>query len=83
LIRLAGGADKLLNRAVSLQQANEHQLACELCDVVILANPDDKTARLIKASSLEYLAYMCGNMNMFEFYRSAAALERQAAGVRP
>jgi alkyl sulfatase BDS1-like metallo-beta-lactamase superfamily hydrolase len=83
LIRLAGGADKLLNRAVSLQLANEHQLACELCDVVILANPDDKTARLIKASSLDYLAYMCGNMNMFEFYRSAAALERQAAGFRP
>jgi alkyl sulfatase BDS1-like metallo-beta-lactamase superfamily hydrolase len=83
LVALAGGADKLLARAIELQEAGEHQLVCELCDVAIEANPDDKLAHLVKAVSLEYLAYTGGNMNMFGFYRSAAALERQAAGVKP
>jgi len=83
LVGLAGGANSLLARAVLLQQAGEHQLACELCDVAIQANPQDKMARVIKAASLDALALTCGNLNMFGFYRSAAALERQAAGEPP
>ncbi len=83
LIKIAGGADKILERAIELQKADEHQLVCELCDVVINANPNDKLARIIKANSLEYLGYQGGNLNMFGFYRSAAALERQAAGAKP
>jgi alkyl sulfatase BDS1-like metallo-beta-lactamase superfamily hydrolase len=79
MLSLSGGADKVLARAIELQKAGEHQLVCELCDVVIAANSKDKLAHLIKASSLEYLGYTCGNLNMFGFYRSAAALERQAA----
>ncbi|WP_051327534.1 alkyl/aryl-sulfatase [Desulfatibacillum aliphaticivorans] len=82
VVKLAGGADKLLVRAIELQKANEHQLACELCDVVIKANPKDKTARAIKADSLDYLGYQSGNLNMFGFYRSAAAMERKAAGIK-
>ncbi len=82
-VALAGGADKILARAVELQKKGEHQLACELCDIVIDANPDDRLAHAVKAASLEYLAYNGGNLNMFGFYRSAAALERQAAGVKP
>ena len=80
---LAGGADKILARAIDLQKKGEHQLACELCDIVIDANPEDKLARVIKAGSLDALAYTGGNLNMFGFYRSAAALEREAAGVKP
>ena len=83
LITLAGGADKLLTRAVVLQKKGEHQLVCEICDVVIRANPREKIARVIKASSLDALGLLCGNMNMFGFYRSAAALEREAAGYKP
>jgi len=79
---LAGGADKILARAIVLQKEGEHQLACELCDIVIDANQEDKLAHLIKASSLDAMAYTGGNLNMFGFYRSAAALERQAAGMR-
>jgi len=56
-------------------------LTIELCDIVIDANPDDKLARTIKANSLEALAFTGGNLNMFGFYRSAAALERKAAGL--
>jgi alkyl sulfatase BDS1-like metallo-beta-lactamase superfamily hydrolase len=80
---LAGGADKVLARTIELQEAGEHQLVCELCDLVIDANPEDRLAHIIKASSLEYLGYTGGNLNMFGFYRSAAALERKAAGIKP
>jgi len=83
IVALAGGADKVLARAVALQEAGEHQLACELCDLVIAANPDDDLARVVKASSLDHMAFTCGNLNMFGFYRSAAALERQAADRKP
>ncbi len=83
LVALTGGADKILARTIELQKKGEHQLVCELCDIVLEANPEDKMARIIKASSLEYLAYSCDNLNMFGFYRSAASLERQAAGVKP
>lgn len=81
LVRLAGGPDKILDRAIELQKAGEHQLVCELCDVVIAANPDDKTAHMIKAASLDYLGVANFNLNMFGFYRSAAAMERKAAGI--
>jgi len=81
LVGLAGGADKILGRAIELQKAGEHQLACELCDVVIAANPDDKMAHMIKAASLDYLGVADFNLNTFGFYRSAAAMERKAAGV--
>jgi alkyl sulfatase BDS1-like metallo-beta-lactamase superfamily hydrolase len=83
LVALAGGADKILARAIDLQKKGEHQLVCELCDVVLEANSDDKLAHIVKANSLEYLAYASGNLNMFGFYRSAASLERQGAGVKP
>ncbi|MGD8985350.1 MAG: alkyl/aryl-sulfatase [Desulfobacteraceae bacterium] len=83
LVALAEGADKILARAIDLQKKGEHQLVCELCDVVLEANSDDKLAHIVKANSLEYLAYASGNLNMFGFYRSAASLERQAAGVKP
>jgi alkyl sulfatase BDS1-like metallo-beta-lactamase superfamily hydrolase len=83
IVQLAGGADKILKRAIDLQKKGEHQLACELADVVIIANPKDKTARMIKADSLDYIGIQSGNLNMFGFYRSAASLERQAAGIKP
>lgn len=83
LAALAGGADKILARAIELQNQGEHQLTAELCDVVIAANPNDQLARRIKAASLEYLAYGFNNLNCFGFYRSAYSLEMKAAGVRP
>jgi alkyl sulfatase BDS1-like metallo-beta-lactamase superfamily hydrolase len=83
LVVLAGGADKILSRAIEIQKLGEHQLVCELCDIVITANPNDKLAHSIKASSLEYIGYTCENLNMFGFYRSAASLERIATGIRP
>ena len=82
LLALAGGADKVLTRAIAAQQNSEHQLAIQLCDLVLQANPQDKVAHLIKASSLDYLAVAARNINTFGFYRSAAALERKAVNSR-
>jgi hypothetical protein len=51
--------------------------------VVLEGNSEDKLAHMVKANSLEYLAFASGNLNMFRFYRSAAFLERKSAGVKP
>ena len=83
LVKLAGGADKILARAIDLQKNNEHQLAVELCEVVIQANPDDKTAHLIKAVSLEQMAMEADGINRFGFYLSSSEKEFQAAGFKP
>lgn len=79
LAGISGGADRILERAIQVQKQGEHQLACQLCDVIIKANPEDRLARIIKAESLDHLAFQCGNLNMMGFYRSAAAMERKAA----
>jgi len=78
LVELAGGADKILARAIELQKNGEHQLCAELCDLVIEANPKDALAHRIKASSMAYLAMSAGNLNTFGFYRSAYAMEMKA-----
>jgi alkyl sulfatase BDS1-like metallo-beta-lactamase superfamily hydrolase len=83
LVKLAGGADKVLARAIELQKSNEHQLAVELCEVVIQANPDDKTAHLIEAVSLEQMAMDADGINRFGFYLSSSEKEFQAAGYKP
>jgi alkyl sulfatase BDS1-like metallo-beta-lactamase superfamily hydrolase len=79
LVELAGGADDVLARAIELQRRGEHQLCAELCDAVIAANPRDKVAHRVKAASLRALAFADNNLNAFGFYRSAYALEMQAA----
>jgi alkyl sulfatase BDS1-like metallo-beta-lactamase superfamily hydrolase len=83
LVALAGGANNILARAIELQKAGEHQLCLELCDVVIQANPDDRLAHRVKAESLKQLAFSIPNLNTFGFYRSAYAIEMEAAGIKP
>jgi alkyl sulfatase BDS1-like metallo-beta-lactamase superfamily hydrolase len=83
IVTLSGGVNAILDRAVAAQENNEHQLAVELADIVIAANPDEKVARIIKSYSLDYLGYLNGNLNMFGFYRSAAAMERKKADYKP
>ena len=82
IVKLVGGANTILARAVELQEAGEHQLVCELTDVVISANPEDRLARIIKSFSLDYLGVTGGNINSMGFYRSAAARERMMANYR-
>ena len=78
-VKLSGGVDKILLRAIELQKKGAHQLVCELCDIVIAANPAEQLARIIKSHSLDYMS-LSGNGNMIGFYSSAASLERKAVG---
>jgi len=79
LVALAGGADKVLARALELQQHGEHQLTAELCDVVIAANPHDRLAHTMMAYSMEYLACDCTNALCIGAYQSAYSLHMKAA----
>lgn len=82
IVALAGGVNTILQRAIELQKAGDHQLVCELCDIVIAANPTEKLARIIKSYSLDYMS-VSSNGNMMGFYRSAASLERKTADFKP
>ena len=83
IVALAGGADKILARAIELQKNDEHQLCAELCDIVIAANPKDKLAHTIKAYSMQYMAYGFNNLLCFSIYRSAYSMHMKAAGRVP
>ncbi len=79
LVGLSGGADKILARAIELQKNDEHQLCAELCDVVIAANPGDRLAHIIKAHSMEHLAFGSNNLICIGTYRSAYSIHMKAA----
>jgi len=79
LVALAGGADKILSRAIELQKNGEHQLCAELCDLVIQANPKDKLARIVKANSMLYLAFNNNNLIAIGSYLSAYSMQIKAA----
>jgi len=79
IVALAGGADKILSRAIELQKQNEHQLTAELCDLVIAANPRDRLAHVVKAHSMQYLAFAADNALAIGSYRSAYAIHMKAA----
>ena len=71
--------DKILARAIALKKNNEHQLAAELCDLAIAANPQDRLAHTIKAYSMQYLAFAADNALAIGAYRSAYAMHMKAA----
>jgi alkyl sulfatase BDS1-like metallo-beta-lactamase superfamily hydrolase len=73
LVKLAGGADSIVDRAISLQKEGQDQLALELLDTVLTAQPDHPTALAVKANSLERLGKNSDNMNARGFYSSDAA----------
>lgn len=71
VVNLAGGADKVLARAIELQQRQEWQQSAELTELVIAANPSDRLAYRIKAASMHQLAHQVNNLNNYGFMRSA------------
>ncbi len=79
MVKMAGGPNTILARAIELQQNGEHQLSMEMCDIVLNANPNDKLAHRIKADSAQQQAYFRANLNTFGFMRSAYSLHIKAA----
>ncbi|HUT55485.1 MAG TPA: alkyl/aryl-sulfatase [bacterium] len=79
IVALAGGADKILSRAIALQKNGEYQLSAELCDVVIAANPQDKLAHTVMAYDMQYLAFSSDNLLCIGAYLSAYSMHMKAA----
>lgn len=57
LAELMGGVDKVLEAAKADHAAGEHQLAAELAQVALRADPGSEDARLVKAAALRARGY--------------------------
>ncbi len=57
LAELAGGVDAVLAAARADHEAGEHQLAAELAQIALRADPDNREARLVKAAALRAVGY--------------------------
>jgi alkyl sulfatase BDS1-like metallo-beta-lactamase superfamily hydrolase len=79
VVALAGGADKIIARAIELQKNGEHQLTAELCDIVIQANPGDRLAHVVKAYSMQHLAFSADNLLAIGSYLSAFSMHMKEA----
>ena len=52
-----GGVDKVLDAAKADHKAGRHQLAAELAQIALRADPENEDARLVKAAALRALGY--------------------------
>lgn len=57
LTELMGGVDKVLDAAKADHAAGDHQLAAELAQIALRADPDNEDARLVKAAALRARGY--------------------------
>ena len=73
LVQIAGGPDKVVERAIVLQKEGRDQLVLELLDIVLTVQPGHQTALAVKANSLQRLGANSDNLNSRGFYISDAA----------
>jgi alkyl sulfatase BDS1-like metallo-beta-lactamase superfamily hydrolase len=73
LVQLAGGADRIVERAINLQKEGHDQLALEMLDIVLTVEPGHQAALAVKANSLQRLGTNSDNLNSRGFYTSDAA----------
>ncbi|WP_340540755.1 alkyl sulfatase dimerization domain-containing protein [Nocardioides sp. GXZ039] len=57
LTELMGGVDRVLDAAKSDHAAGEHQLAAELAQIALRADPENQDAKLVKAAALRARGY--------------------------
>lgn len=67
-----GGVDKVLDAAKADHAAGEHQLAAELAQIALRADPDNEDARLVKAAALRALGYQQINPIARSWYLTGA-----------
>ena len=66
LVELAGGADRLAERAQKKVEAGDPLEAIHLTDIVLGAQPDNREALLAKKAALEHLLVQSGQGNLSE-----------------
>jgi len=76
LLKLAGSAEKVLEYAAAAQKENRHQVVLELCEMVLADDPRNRTARMMKLSSLTALGKSTANSPMANYYTAFAAMEK-------
>ncbi|OLN26959.1 alkyl sulfatase dimerization domain-containing protein [Desulfosporosinus metallidurans] len=81
LIDMAGGPEKILMKAAQKQDEDLHQLALELCEIVISVQPDNQEALEMKIFSLQALGLNTFNSNARAFYLGEAARISQKLGL--
>ncbi len=76
ILAIAGAADKILAHAEKAQQAGRHQVALELCEMVLENDPGNRAARLMKNTSLLGLSNLSENFPTANYYKVFAGIER-------
>jgi alkyl sulfatase BDS1-like metallo-beta-lactamase superfamily hydrolase len=83
IARLAGGADKLAERAATLASQGQTRLACHLAEFAAAAAPEDREIQAIRAAVLQKAidgeASLMGKAFLAVYQRDAAQKSQQAA----
>jgi alkyl sulfatase BDS1-like metallo-beta-lactamase superfamily hydrolase len=78
VVALAGGVDRVLERAHELSESGDHRLACELVEFAVAAQPDSATAHGVRAEVYQARRIFESSLMAKGIY-SAAAAESKAA----
>ena len=76
VLKMAGSAEKVLEYAATAQKEGRHQTVLELCEMLLANDPKNRTARLMKISSLTALGKSTANSPMANYYTTFAAMEK-------
>jgi alkyl sulfatase BDS1-like metallo-beta-lactamase superfamily hydrolase len=79
LLEAAGGADAILKRADGALADGQPQLALELADVILGAEPSHREAHGVSARALEQLADAAQNAIELNIYRAAALAHKKSS----
>lgn len=72
MLEMVGGADNMLTRARNALNAGDFQWAAELADYVLVVNPGNTAARMLKAAALSELGERQVNATARNYYLTSA-----------
>jgi alkyl sulfatase BDS1-like metallo-beta-lactamase superfamily hydrolase len=76
ILKLAGSTENVLEYAAQAQKEGRHRAVLELCAMVLANDPQNRTARAMKISSLTALGKSTANAPMANYYTTFAAMEK-------
>ncbi|NJK31617.1 MAG: MBL fold metallo-hydrolase [Deltaproteobacteria bacterium] len=72
LVEMMGGSERVLARGMELSNQGKYQLACELLDPLVHAQPANQQAKDLLADAFEQLGYQQENAGLRNSYLAAA-----------
>jgi alkyl sulfatase BDS1-like metallo-beta-lactamase superfamily hydrolase len=76
ILLLAGSVEKVLKHAERVQKEGRHQAVLELCEMILINDPKNQAARLMKIVSLLALGKATDNSPTANYYTTFATLEK-------